>query len=40
MMEVEKWEIYQKEKAKLMLKNLTCEEYEREIIKLCDRLGL
>lgn len=40
MSEDRKWEIYLKEKAKLMQQNLTCAEYEQKIKELCDRLGL
>ena len=40
MSECKKWEIYEKEKAKLRMQPLTDKEYEKAIRELADRLGI
>ncbi len=35
-----RWKIYEQEKAKMAQKNLTSEEYTKEIIELCNRLEI
>ena len=40
MSENKKWEIYEKEKAKLRMQSLSDKEYEQKIRELCQRLGL
>jgi hypothetical protein len=36
----ERWGLYPVEKAKIQNIGLTAKEYEREIRKICDRLGI
>ncbi len=36
----ERWKLYEIEKAKIVEKNLTPEEYTRQIVELCTRLEL